>query len=141
MDEQSIQQVMDYAVCSREVAIKALTQTNNSIIEAITHIIEVPRTVCAPKQKVMSEEQEFFKAVRHQLDNLDASIRSGFTSQDQSVSVESSDSQAPHVETVQQNNYSQGCRPSSPELGAQIPETVCPLPSEYSFCSQSNDQK
>ena len=141
MDEQSIQQVMDYAVCSREVAIKALNDKNNNVIEATAHIIDVPRTVCAPKQKVMSEEQSFFNAVRRQLDNLDASIRSGFTSQDQSASVESSDSQVLHVETVQQNNYSREYRPSSPELKAQIPETVCQLPSEYSCDSQLNDQK
>ena len=141
MDEQSIQQVMDYAVCSREVAIKALNDKNNNIIDATAHIIDVPRTVCAPKQKVMTEEQEFFKAVRHQLDSLDVSIRNGFISQDQPASVESCDLQALHVETVQQNNYSHEYRPSSPELEARIPETVCQLPSEYSCDSQLNGQK
>ena len=141
MDESKIQMVLEYSVCTRERAIATLLETNGNITEALVRIIEVPASVCAPKQKVMTDEQLFFTNVRRQLDNLDASIRSGFTSQDQHVSLESSDLQVLHEEKVPQNNCSREYHPLSPESEVQIPEIVYQLPSEYSYDSQSNAQK
>lgn len=133
--------VMFYSNCTREQAIEALKKSNNNLIEALVYLIQVPPTVCAPKQKTFTPEQEFFKNTRQQLDSLDKSIRDGFKPQDQHESLESSDSQVRHEEKVQQNNCSEGYHPPSPELEVQKQEIVCQSLSEHSYDSLSNDQK
>ena len=139
--EALIDRVIEFSGVSREQAINALKKSNNDITEALVSLINVPPTIGAPKQRVMTEEQIFFKKTREQLDILDKSIRNGFSSKDQSASSEPSDLQVLREEKAQQNNCFQVYHPSSPVLEVQKQEIVCPLLSEYSCGLQSSDQK
>jgi len=141
MDGDQVKMVMEYSGVSEELAIAALKETGNNVTEALIKLIPAPKTACAPKQKVMTEEQLFFKNTRKLLDNLDKSIRDGFISQGQPASSESSDSQVLHVEMAPQRSCYSEYHPPSPELEAQTLETVCPSQSGCSCDLQSNDQK
>jgi hypothetical protein len=133
--------VLNYFSGSREKIAEALKETNYDLTETLVKLIETPITVCAPKQKTMSDDQLFFKATRDQLDALDKSIRNGFTSQDQSESSGPFDLQILPEEMVQQNNCFQECLVPVLQSVVQKQETVYQSPSEYSSDLQLHDQK
>ena len=133
--------VLQYFSGSREKIAEVLRETNYDLTETLVKLIETPNTVCAPKQKTMTDDQLFFKATRDQLEILDKSIRDGFTSQDQHASLPPSDLQILPEEMVQQNNCFQECHLPFLGLTAQKQGIACPSQSEYSSDSQSDDQK
>ena len=138
---EQIENLMGLADCDRERAIECLEIAKYDMLEALYLALKSTPTICPPPQKTMNEEQQFFKEVRHQMDNLVEGVRKGFISSNQSEPLEHSETQIPHVEMAQQSNYSQECLPPSPELKAQIPGIAYQSQSEY-FCDlQSSVQK
>jgi hypothetical protein len=131
------EQLMSLSGCSMEEAVELLKKTNGDVLEALMVKMEVP----PPKQKVMDEHQKFFTEVRHQMTTLTESISKGFSSSNQSESLEHSVTQTRPEEKVPQNNCSDKCLPPSPVSAAQKPETACQSLSECFCDSQSNDQK
>jgi len=136
-----LEKIMNLVSCTREDAIEALKDSNGDLVNALTLLIDVPTTRGAPKPKVLDAEQEFFRETRKQMELLVDGVQKGFTSSDQSVPSEYSDSLDHPVGMVQQNNYSLGYHPPSPELKVEIPEIVCRSQSECSSGLLLNDQK
>lgn len=138
MSEQ-IEMVMNLSCCSREEAMIALHETDGDVVEAVSQLVKTPSTLGAPKPKERTPQQKQFDEMRKQMNKLTVSIESGFTSNPRDCAV-LNETQDHHEETVQQSNCSQVCPPSSPQLEAQTPETVCPSQSIYSFDLPLNNQ-
>lgn len=142
MEEKNICMVIHMAGCSEEEAKNALNKTNGNVLEAIDSLLVVPPTVGAPKRATISDEQEFFTKLRKITDDINTSIKKGFssseesTSSDQHDSVVSIDLPCLPEETVQQSNCYQECLPPVLESEVQIRETACQLPCQYSCDSQ-----
>jgi hypothetical protein len=133
--EANIQKLMNLD-CSREEAIELLELTNGDPIEALSLKMGV-----RIKRRRLNETQEFFAGLRKSMEKLEDGIHSGYSKTNQPDSLEQDDSQIPHEEMVQQNNYDPECPIPSQELTVEIPGIVCHSPSGYFYDLQLSDQK
>jgi hypothetical protein len=131
-----IRMIMELAFCSREIA-EASYEEHHDIVECVDRIMVTPRQVGAPKQHVMSEEQQKMAEIRRIADGVNNSVNAGLssmklTSSDQSAPEESVDLPCLPEETAPQSNCSPEYPVPSPESEAQTQETACPSPSQCS---------
>jgi len=136
-----IDTICDLANCSREDAERVYSETKD-VVEAVDRLFQKPVSAAdkymkTKKQSAMTDEQKVLAEAREILKRFDEE-RSTF--QGQRVDEGSSVTQLRHEEMVLQNNCSQQCQLASLEEVVQTQETVCPLQSECSCDSQSNDQ-
>ena len=134
--EANIQRLMSIGDCSYEEAEKLLNEANGDPVEALSLKMGV-----RIKRRRLNETQEFFSTIRNDMKKLEEGIRSGYSTTNQSESLEQVDLQNPHEEMVQQNNYYQECQIPSQELEEQKQEIVYQSQSEYFYDSQLSDQK
>lgn len=135
MEDNKIHMVIQLAFCSENDAKNALLKFNGDVVDAVDSLIATSKTVDAPKEKSISEEQAFFVNLRKITDDINLSVMKGFerpTSSDQYDSVVSIDLPCLPEEKVPQNNCSQECLPHVPQSEVQTQETACQLPSQYS---------
>jgi len=131
-----IRMIMELAFCSREVA-ETSYEEHRDIVECVDRILVTPAQIGAPKQHVMSEEQQKMAEIRRIADGVNNSIQVGLnamkiTSSNQSAGEESVDLPCLPEETAPQSNCSQECLPVSRESEAQTQGTACPSPSQCS---------
>jgi NACalpha-BTF3-like transcription factor len=72
MNDGDVERVMKLAFCTEEEARQALAKTND-VIDAVDLLLVVPPTLGAPKQKIMTEEQQHFKQIRVDMEEIDRS--------------------------------------------------------------------
>lgn len=130
-----IEKVMEYTNCTFDDAKATLEKTGYDMVESLSLLINIPRSIAAPKQKVIDETQQFFTEMRKTMDKIEGSI----TLLSQSECSEQGELQIHPEEMVQQSNYCPEYHPPSPELGVETRETACQLQSEHSFDLQSSD--
>ena len=70
MSDGDVERIMKLAFCTEEEARQALSKTND-VIDAVDLLLVVPASIGAPKQKVMTEEQENFKKIRVNMELID----------------------------------------------------------------------
>jgi hypothetical protein len=70
MSDGDVERIMKLAFCTEEEARQALAKTND-VIDAVDLLLIVPPTLGAPKQKIMTPEQEQFKQIRIDMEAID----------------------------------------------------------------------
>ena len=70
MSDGDVERIMKLAFCTEEEARQALAKTCD-VIDAVDLLLVVPPTLGAPKQKVLSEEQQQFKQIRVDMEAID----------------------------------------------------------------------
>jgi hypothetical protein len=104
---EKIQKVQDLGDCSREEAIELLEKASGDPLEALSLKMGV-----IVKKRKLNEKQEFFAILRTDMEKLEHSIQSGYSSTktNQSESLEQGEMRIPPEERVQQNNCYQECQ-------------------------------
>ena len=127
MSDGDVERIMKLAFCTEEEARQALAKTND-VIDAIDLLLVVPPTLGAPKQKVLSTEQEYFKKIRVE---MEASDRKQDTMLMKSGQPESSSQELSHTLVHSQEGMSlhfeniQNSHLPTLEEEEQKQETVC----------------
>lgn len=121
--------------CTQEEAEQALRECNNDTIDAIDKIIKVPQCRGAPKKKELDETQQKFADMRKTMETIDRSVESGFIKKtdlhDSPSCQEMNYNHNLHSPLLlSDSNHTQQNQIVIPELGEQIQETACQLPSE-----------
>lgn len=139
-----IMTICSLAGCSEDDARSAYEKTED-VVEAIDLVLARPVSACdrvvpLPKKKKREDitpDEEEVEKIRTTMKAFDSEMVEKMANVSNPPShVLQDETQNHHEETALQNNYSQVCRLPLIEEEAQIPETVCPLPSEYSCDSQ-----
>ena len=128
--------------CSEEDAKRVYEETKD-LVEAVDRLLEKRQSAAdkyiqsKKRKREVTEEEKVIAPYRAVLKEFDNRMSTSLSQHGHEGSVE----KLHHPEEmVLQNNCSQQCQIPSLEEEVQIPEIVCPLPSECSYDLPSNDQ-
>jgi hypothetical protein len=125
---------MSLTGCTQEVAEQTLRECNGDVIDAVDKLIKTPPTLGAPKKKSITETQQFFMKMRHDMEGMDRLHDTKLMKKDQHDYSSSQELSHTHdhlrEEPSLDSHHTLQNQIEVPELEEQIQETVCPSQSE-----------